>query len=105
MLRIMCDKYDIEDAMPRKSKKSHNDLISQLKDIEEIEHTSDTGFSTCSFLPSSMLKEQDEIINKKKKKKDNEFYDESDSDMWFDELMEFSGLKAKKTKINVLSKY
>ena len=89
----MCDNYDIDDVMPGKTKKNRNDLLNQLRSIEEDDYVSDSGYSSCSFLPSSMLKDQDEIIGSKKKKKNKDEYTDEDADAWFNELLVFSDTK------------
>ena len=86
------NEYDIDDIIPEKDKpkkSKHKDLLSQIKDIEDDEYSSQV--ITSSFLPSSLLKE-----NKKKKEEDIE----EEADKWFNEMMAF-----RSTKIDKSAKY
>lgn len=80
------DDYDMEELMPgNQNKKSKRDnILSQLKDIEEDNYTPSGMSANTSFLASSMLTEPK---GKKKKK------DEYDPDDWFTEMMAFSSAK------------
>ena len=97
----MCYEYNIDDVMPGKQKSKRGNLLNQLKEIEEDNYVSDTGYSSYSFLPSSMLKNQDEIgVDTKKKKKNKDEYTDEDADSWFDDLMVLSSAKVnKKSKV------
>ena len=93
----MCDNYNIDDVMPGKQKGKRKDLLNQLKEIEDDSYVSDTGYSSYSFLPSSMLKPQDEIFNdKKKKKKNTDEYTDDDADKWFGDLLALSNVTVNK---------
>ena len=87
----MCDNYDIENVMPGKSKKNRKDLLSELRSMEDNTYIPNSGYSSSSFLPSSMLK--DNVNEDKKHKKKNNDYD---ADSWFDEMMLFSSTKVNK---------
>ena len=65
----MCDSYDIENVMPGKSKKNRKDLLSELRSMEDDTYIPNSGYSSSSFLPSSMLK--DNVNEDKKHKKKN----------------------------------
>lgn len=80
------DDYDMDELIPNKKKPKRSkkeDILSQLKEIEEDEYLPKGMSSSSSFLPSSFLKEQDKP--NKNSKTSNE-----DSDNWFNELMAFS---------------
>ena len=81
--------------MPGKKKKNRSSILSQLKDIENDDVMSNSNYSSHSFLPSSMLKEQDKDNGKKKKKYSDEYTDE-DADQWFSELLVASDPKIDK---------
>lgn len=86
----MSDDYDIDDLIPgKKNKKNHDDLISQLRDMEDDNYVTDGGLSSSVFFPSSMLKDQ----KKEKKKYDDVTAENYDPDEWFEEMLSFGDSK------------
>lgn len=90
---------DIDDLNPENKKKinRHNDLMEQLKDIEE--NTNYNILPNGSFLPSSLLKDKnkEEPTKQKKEKSEVDEFLESDDD-WFNTIMEMKVRKPRNNK-------
>ena len=94
----MADEYDIQDAMQGSKKKNkHESMLSRLQNIEDDSFMTSSGFSAESFLPSSMLKQEES----KKKKTDNDSSNgfQYDPDAWFNDLIGYQTTKIDKRKI------
>lgn len=88
------DEYQLSESK-KDRKKSKNDLLSQLDEINQDDYVpSGITTSASSFLPSSLLKDPPE----KKKKEDEDKFDDDIKDNWFDDWVAFDLGASKKKK-------
>lgn len=94
------DEYDMSDLSPnRKKKKSkkHIDLLDSVRNMEDDNYVTSSGYSASSFLPSSMLKPQKKE-NKKEKEEKKDWVDGYDPDAWFDDMLTIQSIRPDKSK-------